>query len=236
MAASRFHFSIDDVQSLPQTNDAFHTTKPYLQIIEALIEKYKIKIDLYFFVDNIKNLQPVQLEASQKLLRFGPHAPNHSTPPHILPPAECAKFLQEGFELVDQIFGSDHRSTWLRLHYFSEPVEQHELLRKNGITHLLLTDKPALTYRMQDDAYQDLSNFGKYHTDGLVYLSSHIRFENLIAVFHSKNAIRHYLDRLIDTRETLVLFTHEINLLEKETLSIIEFCIDYLQSRGLEAI
>lgn len=246
MPARHFHLSVDDVSDCvkylcrdnpPQRHPTQNPSHPADGIhgLLDLVSRYKVKTDLYFYLDDVACCLPAENPDAAYLdfFRFGPHAENHATPPHTLSAQERDHFLQTGFARVDELFGQSRRASWLRLHYFSEPLENHQRLRAEGVTHILLTDKPALAYRLGDQARTILAKTGQYHNDNITYVSSHMRLEAMLSAFPTQQQLDYYLDSLIDTRDTIVLFTHEQELKDKHVIGIAEYCICYLLEKNI---
>jgi len=243
------HFSVDDViDGLLEVSDAGipFSEHPLFGFLDGLNKRFGIHVDLYLFYRSasrgkLRLLSDVSSDlraqfSARPWLRLGPHALDYETPPHAQTEEDCRQTLSTILHEIDRFAGFEQRSQWLRLHYFSEPYEMAEFLIDNGMSTLLLTDKPQGAYRLPENLRCDLIRRGFVSHKGLRLQRSHTRMEFLVNECGSTQALRDRLDHLLLKHGNLVLFTHAVDLANEEVRTTTVKCLEYLHEIGLASI
>jgi hypothetical protein len=105
-----------------------------------------------------------------------------------------------------------------------------------GVNTLLTTDKPAVSYRLSEEKKKELAQFGHTEFNGLGFVRSHYRLENLAAEGISGTRLERLLDITLERYGFLVLFTHEVDTRIPAVLEIAENCFAYLRRRGIPSL
>ena len=219
-----YHFSIDDV-----LGDLFEASAPLWPFVDEAHARFGIAPDLYVFLrDDSRCLDAVPLEllAARPWLRLGPHARDLATPPHADP--EAARTLSALYAAIDRAVGRAGRSSWVRLHYVSEPYEAAPQLVAEGVRGLLLTDRDAIAYRLEDAAKAELAETGRITHAGLELRRSHVRLEGLLG-----QAPEAVLDRWLAQHGYVTIFTHERELARPEVRALALRCFAHLAACGI---
>ena len=144
--------------------------------------------------------------------------PSYDVPPHRQAPAEQIETFDETYREIERFAGPGKTTGFVRLHFFSETYEVASYFLRMGVHTLMLTDKPAVAYRLDEIKRGQLAGNGSLKHEGLCLLQSHFRMENFVsedvddsrcAVYRSTVARRGYVS----------LFTHEIDLTRAEVLA-----------------
>lgn len=243
-----YHFSIDDVfNSLIEVSDANIALfkHPFFNFLQSLHLDYGVYLDLYLFYQKIvqgrlRNLTEIspQLKTdfiSAPWLRLGPHALDHDTAPYLQSPADQEKTFNAIYQEIRRFAGSSNMSRWLRLHYFSEAYELSTYWQSQGVDTLLLTDKPAVAYRLPNPEKEKLESSGLIQYQGLNLRRSHERMENLSAEAISHQNLHTRLARHLEKHNYLILFSHEINMSDAKVQSITRESLSYVSKLGLSS-
>ncbi len=222
----RYHFSVDDVfESLIEVSDSEQPLldHPLFAFLDELHQRYGLTTDLYVFWRQTINghertLRDVSLHLASELrnipwLRFGPHGLDYDNPPYEQSMDEQRRTFDAIYEQIDRFAGPEKRSRWIRLHYFSESFELGSYWQINGVSTLLLTDQPAVSYHLQASARQQLAEHGVFEHRGIELRRSHERLEFLAARDLDDSTLHASLNAHVDRHGSLVVFSHEQDLL-----------------------
>jgi hypothetical protein len=169
-------------------------------------------------------------------MRFGPHALDYETPPHAQSAAELQQTFDAIYAQILRIAGPGKCSRWVRLHYFSEPLESSEYLVERGVESLLLTDKPAVSYRLGDEDRTRLAREGIVRHGRLDLRRSHFRMENLAAEAAGEpRDLTRTFDGILSASGYLSLFTHEVDLAREEVRQKTLECLDVASAGRIES-
>ena len=242
-----YHFSIDDVlDCLLEVSRGSQSLfdYPFFSFLQQLNREFGASCDLYLFGRQSNEvgapglaMVPDHLQpelAAADWLRFGPHALERATPPHAQSVDEVRRTCEEIYRHILRFAGRGSLARWLRFHYFSECYEQAEWLRSYGVSTLLTTDKPACSYRLPWTNTEQLRNLGRTQYNGLNFVRSHIRTENLIDCYGRE--LDDELDRLVGNAECAVIFTHEYELEREEVRMATRRVLDWVRRRNLKSM
>jgi hypothetical protein len=243
-----FHLSIDDVLAgLIRASDGNRplATDPMFGALDRLHDEFEFSVDLYLFAaSRIDGLQRSLDEISPTVgadlrvrpwLRLGPHAADPETPPHRQAVAEVNTTLARLFASIDRLVGPAARSSWVRLHEFSEAYEAAALLEAHGVRALLTTDKPAVAWRLPEATREVLQREGRVHFGGIDFVRSHFRVEWLVAEGIDRLQLFRRLRHIVDTHGFVVVFTHEICFSEPRTVAMLHDVLDGCRALGLRS-
>ena len=243
-----YHFSIDDVfDSIIEASDANIALfkHPFFNFLQSLHTDYGVYIDLYLFYQKItqgrlRNLTEISpyLKTdfiSAPWLRLGPHALDYDTAPYLQSFAEQEKTFNVIYKEIRRFAGSSNMSRWLRLHYFSEAYELSTYWQSQGVDTLLLTDKPAVAYRLPNQEKEKLESSGFVQYQGLNLRRSHERIENLPDEAISPHSLHIRLANHLEKQGYLTLFSHEINMSDAKVNNITHECLSYVSQLGLSS-
>jgi hypothetical protein len=243
-----YHFSIDDVfHCLIEATDHYRDlfAHPFFRFLERMNSRYGACADLYLFnqavVDGrLRTLAEVSTRFREQLqkaawLRFGPHAHDYATPPHSQKPSEQRETFDETYAQIQRFAGPNKTTRWNRLHFFSECYELAPYFRRHGSDVLLLTDKPATTYRLSPGAAHRLRRRGWLLRDGLKLLQSHYRFEFFERDAVSAEDVQRLVRATLQERGYVSLFTHEIDLQRESVLRIAGLALQCAASHAAPA-
>ncbi|HEX4886161.1 MAG TPA: hypothetical protein VFX05_18605 [Casimicrobiaceae bacterium] len=238
-----YHFSVDDVFGcLIDASDHYADVfdQPVFRLLKRLYERYGVFTDLYLFREGVVNGRRRTLaEVSARFrpafqnaewLRFGPHALDYDVPPYSQTPAAQQQTFEAIYRQIDRFAGPDKTSRWNRLHFFSECYELTPYFRARGSDVLLLTDKPAASYRLAEGQRRRLQNEGRLCVDGLHLLRSHYRFEFFERDRTSEVDIEALLSKTLYDRGYVSVFTHEVDLHRETVRTIAEQALQFVAS------
>lgn len=212
------HFSIDDVfESL--MSDSNDVTK--------FINDLGCPVDLYCFYKNKdKNLSDVSNNyfKDNSHIKFGVHALDNDTPPHLQTPSEQIKVFNKIYSEFNRL-GFPY-SRQIRLHEFSESYELADYFRNVGVKKIFTTDKSDLLWRIPDHFKLLMKKHGYCDYNGIRFIQTNIRIENLIG--KDKSKIRNMIDNIYSVKEYPNVMTHEYELYRPEVRKMTQFVIDYL--------
>lgn len=249
VTAPAYHFSVDDVfPSLfaPAETKQAVADQPAIRFLLDLTQSYGTQTDLYVFLrdppgDQARDLSRVPDFVCTQVsrlegLRFGPHGRDYISPPHAETFARQEATLRELYAAIGRFCDSSNLSRWVRLHYFSECHEMAPVFLEHGASALLLTDKPAITYRLDEARKADLIEKGWTTKDGLAFIRSHLRFETCVAEGLSIPQVCARAEKIIETTGFVVLFTHEVDLADPRVREMASACLKTLTEGGARSI
>jgi hypothetical protein len=229
-----FHISVDDV-----LRGLLAPAHPMIPTLDRLHAEFAMPMDLYLFGESdgqrLGDLSPAVVNElrARPWLRLGPHGANIKTPPHRQSTAELEATLKYLFTTIEHIVGHDARSTWVRLHEFSEAYEAAPLLTAHGVEALLTTDKPAIAWRLPAPERAALALRGRAPFGGIDFVRSHLRIEWLVAEGVSRVALADRIRRIVNAHGFLVVFTHEICFEDPRTAAMLHMLLDVCRALGL---
>ena len=220
-----YHFSVDDVfECLIDATDNYPDLfeQPLFEFFRRMHRRFGAHVDLYLFNrapfgGRVRSLQDVSDKFRAQFqeatwLRLGPHALEYDIPPHKQTPAEQLVTFEETYREIERFAGPEKTTGFLRLHFFSECFELAPYFLEKGAHTLLLTDKPAVAYRLDEPRRRQLSREGWLKHEGLCLLQSHFRMENLARDSVDESSTRFFISDTIARRGHVCLFTHEVDL------------------------
>lgn len=246
MRSPRLHFSVDDVfESLVRISDdgggLFEA--PFFAFLQELHERWGIDVDVYlFFRQRIDGRVRTLREVSSSLagdfqsapwLRLGPHALDYDHAPYAQSPRAQRAVFDAIYAELDRFAGAGRRASWVRLHYFSEAFGIADYWSENGVTTLLLTDKPAGSYHLPDPERERLLRDGRVEFGGMSLRRSHERVENIAREAPSEEELVGRLRDHADRHGALVLFSHEVDLGRGDVRDTCHRCLELAQGLGL---
>ena len=232
-----YHLSVDDVLA-----GLVEDGHPLLDVLAELHARHAARADLYLFHRAVvagapRTLDAIPAAVADRLARFdwlrlGPHGDDYETAPHAQAPADQRAMLARVYGALDRAAPGAGRARWLRLHYFSECFELAPELRARGVEALLTTDKAVGSYRLPEACREELLRAGRTTHAGLDFVRSHLRLENLAREAPPPGAVERMLDRILGDHGTMVLFTHEADLLGEATRAMAHRCLSHLVRVG----
>jgi hypothetical protein len=245
-APARYHLSVDDVfAALIEAADAGVAPfdHPFFAFLQGLHDEFGAHVDLYLFAEGAVNGRARRLEevpdafgarlAAASWLRLGPHALDDATRPYDQSPDEFRSLLARLYGQIDRLVGPDRRARWVRLHYFSECYEAAPSLCERGVEALLLTDKPDVSYRLDDGARQELAQCGAARHCGLTLRRSFTRIEQMVREGWDEATTVSGLRQRLEEHGYVALFTHEADAADPQVRAQVRRCLAAL--RNLEA-
>lgn len=249
VTAPAYHFSVDDVFAslfAPAEAKQAVTDQPAIRFLLELTQSYGTQTDLYVFLhdppeDRTRDLRRVPDFVCAQVsrlegLRFGPHGRNYISPPHAETLARQEATLRELYAAIARFCDSAKLSRWVRLHYFSECYEMAPVFLEHGAEALLLTDKPAITYRLDESLKAELIEKGWTTKDGLAFIRSHMRFETCVAEGLSIAEVCARAEKIVEETGFVVLFTHEVDLADPRVREMASACLKTLAEAGARSI
>jgi hypothetical protein len=243
-----FHLSIDDVFASLVTasaRDRALAMDTMFGALDRLHAEFGMLVDLYLFAQSRlegrqRGLDEVSTAVAADLrqrpwLRLGPHAVNPETPPHRQTAPELNTTLQSLFESIDRLVGPAARSSWVRLHEFSEAYEAAPMLKAHGVEALLTTDKPAVAWRLPHAERDTLRQAGRVSFNGIEFVRSHLRAELLVAEGIGRATLLGRVRNIINTHGFLAIFTHEICFSDPRTAAMLHDVLDACRELGLRS-
>lgn len=239
------HFGIDDV--LPALLDASDSQQPlfshpFFATLAALHSEFAFAIDLYLFLevetnDRRRSLREVATRLRADLirapwLRLGPHGRDALTPPYRQTTADQRAVFTALYAEIDRLVGAHQRSTWVRLHCFSESYALADLWLEHGVDALLTTDRPAIAYHLPDAERAELAAHGQTRHQGITARRTHERAELLATADLADEALAARLDVHAARHGCLVLCTHEYELSRPPVLATLRRCLRHARHRN----
>jgi hypothetical protein len=243
-----FHLSIDDVlPALVTASDERRSLaeEPMFGTLDHLHESFGMKVDLYLFGTAAVQGRPRALEEvservaadlrARSWIRLGPHAERPELPPHRQTLEDLRATLRRLFEGIDRLVGRDARSTWVRLHEFSEAYEAAPFLAAEGVEALLTTDKPAISWRLPPAETDTLGRAGRVRFAGMDFVRSHLRVEELVARGVDRAALAERVRQIVEAHGFVTIFTHEICFEDPRTSVTLHDFLETCRALGLSA-
>lgn len=244
-----YHFSVDDVfESLlaPVEHHRAIADQPVIRFLLNLAQLHGTQTDLYVFLTDPPGAGSRSLHhlpdpvcvglAALDGLRFGPHGRDYETAPHAQTLAEQERTVLALYDAIARFCSRSKLSRWVRLHYFSECYELAPVLLAHGVKALLLTDKPAITYRLGDAHKAALIGKSWTEKNELAFIRSHLRFERCLAEGLSIRDVCARAGAIVDRFGFVVLFTHEIDLANPHIRDMTQECIRSLDTGGVRSL
>jgi hypothetical protein len=246
MTSPYLHLSVDDVLGSALEAGARPERffeQPLFSFLRQLHEGWGARLDLYLFLEGDvggarRRLSEVPASVRAELeplewLRFGPHARDYQTPPYAQPIDDQIQVFEELYAEIDRLAGPSRRSPWVRLHSFSESLGIASYWRQQGVSTLLLTDRPVVSYHLAEDTRDRLAARGRVELDGLSLVRSHERLEFLARAGLSEAALRRRLDAHVERHGGLVVFSHEQDLGSEPVRQMARLVLDHAVASGL---
>jgi hypothetical protein len=243
-----YHFSVDDVFAslvAPVESGPAFADQPVIRFLLDLAQSHGTQTDLYVFLrdppgDVSRSLYDLPDSVCAQIaqldgLRFGPHARDDASAPHAQTIIEQEATLVELYSAIARFCNPSRQSNWVRLHYFSECYEIAPLLLSHGVSALLLTDRPAVTYRLDDAHKAALIEKDWTEKNGLAFIRSHLRFESCLAEGLSIAEVCARAANIVDRCGFVVLFTHEVDLANPHVRKMAQACIQSLAGVGVRS-
>jgi hypothetical protein len=247
-----YHFSVDDAFDcfLNATDRTASSSAEHgigiFEFYDDLHRRFEADVDVYLFLEHqvagctrslsdVKSTHVGQFQ-NRSWLRFAPHALNDATPPYSQLPAEAAAFYVTTSRHIERIAGPNRHSRWVRLHHFSECYELAECLRAHRVEALLTTDKPAGSYRLPNEQKKKLIETGIANYNGIHFVRSHIRIENLVGHALDDRQLDSALDSICKNSFCAVILTHEYELMRSEVREMTYRVFSWIQRRQLKSI
>lgn len=246
---SYYHFSIDDVfddvlnasdRQLPLLEH------PWFHFLAQVHERFGTRMHLYLFYqqqygNRLRTLAEVSLGLRAALrstawLRFGPHALDAETPPYVQTPTAQITAFEAIYKEITQFATTKMLSPWVRLHYFSEAYELAAYFKTRGVTALLSTDKPAISYRLPPAARATLGTHGTVTYQGMTFIRSHCRIETFVQQGYSPEQVQTELMSFLAQRRCVVVFTHAYELQRPEVRAMTLTVLQALQRLGARSL
>jgi len=225
---NKFHLSIDDVGSVlfEQYIDKQNTLSKFLLHTH---EKYNCIWGLYFFTDwgsgSIFDFDISQL-FDVRSVRVGCHAPEFAQKPFELSAEENRKWIKAFY---DQIATYNlQTSKIVRFHYYSELFECIDVLCRNGVTGLFLTDRPAISYRLPEQIKVELKRQRYQRYKGIDLFRTDFRLEWLKEEKLNKNDLIELFQPFKFTNTPLVIYGHEYEYRDPEMYLFTELVLQVL--------
>jgi hypothetical protein len=241
-----FHLSVDDVlASLIAASDRRDSlaSEPMFAALDRLHAEFGMSADLYLFgqsrmqgsirrIGELSGAIAADLR-SRPWLRLGPHAASPELPPHRQTMQELEATIRGLFAAIDGLVGPTARSSWVRLHEFSEAYEAATTLRMHGVQALLTTDKPAVAWRLPRAEREALHRDGRAHYHGIEFVRSHLRAELLVAERIDPATLLARVRNIVGAHGFLSIFTHEICFSDPRTEVMLHDLLDACRALGL---
>lgn len=231
------HISIDDVEvsmrSLEQDSTLYPSIfdEPFFRYLKELHVKYEAKFTLYVYkkascydIEQFPSKYKEELNNNAEWLKFGFHS---NEPKFLLESAlkDSSQLFEDAFQTVNtsiSSFASESSITdILRLHYFYASKDQLDILKMGGVKILLSADDPDRRSYSMSDYEQECLRSGSYCDSDFVYLATDLRIENLS--FPYFDLLQH------EENDTLVIFTHEWALADKQNQYKLQRVLQILQ-------
>lgn len=231
------HISIDDVErsmrSLVYDSALYQSIfdEPFFGFLRDMHTKYEAKFTLYIYekasgydIEDFPLKYKKELRQNAGWLKFG----FHSIEPQFQPDSElgdsCLLF-EKAFHKVNasivEFASESNISDKLRLHYFYASKTQLYALKAGGVNTLFTADDPERKSYSMSDQEQDSLRSGSYRDSNFVYLATDLRIEKLS--FPYFDLLQHA------ENDTLVIFTHEWALADKQNQYKLQRVLQILQ-------
>ena len=241
-----YHFSVDDVfESLIEITDKKIEVfdHPFFSFLRELHDEFDVKVDLYLFFQKkidgrLRTLKEVSNSLKQILndnswIKFGPHALDQETSPYSQTPGEQINTFNNIYNEIYRFSGKENISKWVRLHRFSESYELKDYFHSHGVEALFTTDKDRITTRMPDSINESLKLTGFAEYNGLKFIRSHIRTENLANDGIKKEELDELIKKYLNKHNHICFFTHEYEIPRDEVKFITKELIKELYNKKI---
>jgi hypothetical protein len=244
-----YHFSVDDV--FDAFIDVSATGRPFFEhpffaFLKQLHDEFDATIHLYLFYRKVMNRRWRTLEevsdsigdvlGENRWLQLGPHALDYDTPPYAQTPDEQIRVFDSIYTQLDRFAPHAARSSWIRLHYFSEAYEAASYFRARGVEALLTTDKPAVSYRVPSPTRGPLREQGRLDYGGITLIRTHFRMEGFVAQGLGGEAMRRAVESVLGKQGLVVLMTHECEVARRDVREMTVTVFDYLSGSGATSV
>lgn len=238
------HLSVDDVLSGLATASNCNrplSSDPMIAALDRLHAAFGMPVDLYLFGECPEGrLDRLSADVARDLrarpwLRLGPHGADYETPPHRQPVPDLDATLRGLFSAIEGMVGRDARSSWVRLHEFSEAYEAAPMLAAHGVRALLSTDKPAVAWRLPAPERTVLGAHGRVRFGGIEFVRSHLRIERLLEEGVDRAELARRIEGIVEAHGFLVVFTHEVCFGDPGTAAMLHEVLDVCRGLGLHA-
>jgi hypothetical protein len=243
-----YHFSVDDVfGALIEFTDSGEQLfeNPFFASLKQLHDAYETNVDLYLFyrgnvggkLRTLQEVSPREKETFEqnRWIRFGPHSLDYESPPYAQAPAAQREVFDRIYSEVHRFAGTGSTSSWVRLHYFSESYELASYFHERGVHALLATDKAAGSHRMPDDIRLGLLRSGLAEYQGMQFIRTYLRAENLANDHLSNERISDLVDSLLSSPGFVTLMSHEKEILRGDVRSVVTTVIRHLRGLNVES-
>ena len=241
-----YHFSVDDVfdsliEVIDRKIDLFE--HPFFSFLKELHEEFNMSVDLYVFFQKkisgrLRTLKEISDSLKQTIgnnswIRFGPHGLDYETPPFSQTPEEQIAILDKIYNEIYRFAGKNNLSKWIRLHIFSESYELKDFFHSHGVEAIFTTDKDRITTRMPDAVNNSLKSTGFADYNGLSFIRSDIRTENLANERIHGERLRELINKHLEKNNHIIVMTHEYELLREEVKSVTREIIKELYTKKI---
>ena len=243
-----YHFSVDDVfDALIELTDSGKRLFdiPFFAFLKQLHDAYGTNVDIYLFYQGnvrgrLRTLQEVSASEKQtfehnKWIRFGPHSLDYENPPYAQTLAVQKEVFDRIYSEVHRFAGTGSTSSWVRLHYFSESYELASYFHERGVRALLATDKNAGSHRMPNDIKLMLLRSGLAEYQGMQFVRTYLRAENLANGHLSDERICDLVDSLLSSPGFVTLMSHENEILRGEVRSVVSTVIHHMRDINVKS-
>jgi hypothetical protein len=243
-----FHLSVDDVfEGLVTASDRGDAlaTDAMIGALDRLHAEFGMPVDLYLFAESRlhglrRSLDELSAAVAADLrarpwLRLGPHAANPETPPHAQAIPDLDATLRRLFAIIERLAGPAARSSWVRLHEFSEAYETAPILAAHGVEALLTTDKPVVSWRLPSAERELLGRRGRVRFRDIEFVRSHLRVEKLVADGVDRAELPDRLRSIVDAHGFLAIFTHETCFNDPRTIRMLHDLLEACRVLGLRS-
>lgn len=220
------HYSVDDVfeSFVNLSNNDYDSIfeEEHFSFLKKLHDEYGISVSGYVFFENgeydltdIPDDYALEFQENSDWLKFGFHSLNMETN-YENEDAQKAKADYEKVigELIRITGGKSAIDRTVRLHYYATSDEALEGFQtaELGIERLLSPEDKRLAYNLDEEETSYLYQYDYFKENGLEYIKTDVRLENLDNVDDFYN---NFIQQN-DLNEMLVVFTHEPYLIDQE--------------------
>lgn len=219
--------SIDDVEiSLKDLyNNKGYTSifqQPFFAYLKSCHDKYNCTFTLYIYgnINNYSDKFKKEFSANSNWLRFGFHA---IKPEFDSLETSNLKIFTRAYNSVDSCIvlfaGKESKASALRLHYYYATYDEIEFMKQKGINRLLSADDKRISYSLPIKLNEKLIERNSLYFNGMNYRRTNLRMENCIFP---------PLDLRDAPKDTIVFFTHEMQLNSRKGKIKFDYCLWFL--------
>ena len=219
-----FHFSVDDVfESLINISDKNLILKDhwFFSYLYKIYKNYNVKVAVYLFYEgkinnklrNLSEIRCIKNELKENWLFFGAHALNTEKAPHKLNVKTQSNHINKIYKEILRFAGKKYLARNVRLHEYSECYEIKKDLKKYNVKSIFTTDKPIGSYRLKYKNKKDLLKEGKTKFNGLNFIRTDFRVENMIKNKTETNLKN--IKTILKKKDYLSIYSHEYELKKK---------------------